>query len=503
MIAAVAEAPDESAEWVERHRVKLARPVSDADIVGIGHVMDEVHSVVGRLANADLMTALGADLPRGILFWGPPGTGKTLVARYVASRLGADVPMYEFSADELSPEVVRTLVDQLGADGRRRVLYIDEIDLVALNRRSLNHDNQTRATLVALLAALDGMYSAGGLLLIAASNQSPASLDPALVRPGRLGVHVEFDIPDAAEAARLFGLFLANRPTEQIDLERVGALAEGMEPAAIRAIVDDATGLALADGRQVTGADDLARALRRRGRIEPEQPPRKIDREWLERAAIHEAGHVAVAIALMGPDAVQAVSLHEFGGSTQLAGNDGDAASDWLRQELVVALGGCAAEENAFASIGRGARSDIAGATQLAWELAGIGQLPGAAALDPQVFLLHGGASALAHQATVVISALVAARERAREIVAANSEVIARFASAIVNEYLAPPGSKFDKPGIELDGRRLRGALRAAGLAGRASGRTKHARRQTASSGDGSSADAGEPLVTHANGKAR
>ena len=94
-------------DWLEGHRVDVST-LRRTDIVGIGHVLAEIDSLVARLRDPARAAAMGVEPPRGILLWGEPGLGKTLVARYVAASLGSgEVPFYEVSADELSPDRIR------------------------------------------------------------------------------------------------------------------------------------------------------------------------------------------------------------------------------------------------------------------------------------------------------------------------------------------------------------------------------------------------------------
>lgn len=181
--------------WLESHRVDVST-LRHQDVVGIGHVLREVGSLVARLRDPERATAIGVEPPRGILFWGEPGLGKTLVARYLAASLGPDVPFYEVSADELTPDRIRGTLRYLAATHPRSVLYLDEIDTFGMGRDyTMYHDADTRQLLTACLSALDGLVSTSGPVVIASSNSGPQRLDAALVRAGRFGFKVRFEAP--------------------------------------------------------------------------------------------------------------------------------------------------------------------------------------------------------------------------------------------------------------------------------------------------------------------
>ncbi len=134
-------------------------------------------------------------------------------------------------------------------------------------------------------------------------------LDDALTRPGRLGFAVGLDGPDEDERVELFELFARGRPIDGvIDWRRLGQLSRGHTPAGLRQALDDALGLALSDGREVIRESDVLDALRRGGRVVPEV---NLQEDDLRRICAQEAGHVAVAVALMGADWVHAVDISE------------------------------------------------------------------------------------------------------------------------------------------------------------------------------------------------
>ena len=422
-------------EWLEEHRIRLPRPVERRSIVGIGHVLTEIDSILARLNNPELILRVGAELPRGILLHGEPGLGKTLIARYVASNLGPGVPMYELSADELTPPRVRGIFAHLGSLEHRSILYVDEIDIVGMHRGAWReHAPATRAILVALLAGLDGLRPTAGPLLIASSNRSPAFLDPALMRPGRLGFHVRFGLPDQGEREALLRLFLDLRPVAaDLNLSALAALARGYSPAALRQAVDDATGLALAAGHGTIDQANLVSALRRDGEIQPADV--RPDRAGLEREAIHEAGHVAVATALRGVTWVRRVRITDEGGDTALGDEtrpSGTVPADELRDTLVVAFGGMEAEVALLGSASLGAVGDITRATEIAHRMGQGGLVGGLAPVWLEALGQHAGVSVPDLHAGAVPSLLTEMRQHAATIVQANGEPIRRFAAALI-----------------------------------------------------------------------
>lgn len=440
--------------WLEAHQVHVDGVERD-QVVGIGHAMSEVESLLVRLREPDRAKALGAVPPRGILFHGNPGTGKTLLARYLAASLGKRVPLFEVGSDELSPDRLRQGVRWMADAFERSVLFVDEADSWAVNRAYMQHSPATRLLLTAALNALDGLVPTGGPVVIVATNRHPSELDPALVRAGRLGIHVAFDLPTEEERVALFKLFLSGRPIDPaIDTRHAARLTRGRTPADLRSYVDDAAGLALAVERDVIADADLVAAVRRAGAVLPETDLDNPARRW--RNAVHEASHVAVATVLRGGDWVFSVMLEPMGGRTTLGSEDvidSDRPDDELHDLLAVGAAGLAGE---IAVLGEGTLSghaDVSIATSLGIRRVASGLDPRGPSIDFEALGGNVSESLKLALGERLMDAAQEARQRAKAIVEANVDPIVAFATSL------------DQAG-ELTGDELASAIGAAGFQG-------------------------------------
>jgi cell division protease FtsH len=342
--------------------------------------------------------------------------------------------MYEVASDEVSPDRARGMLAHLAQVGQS-VLYIDEIDGFALDRDSQSHSEHTRAVLVAFLAALDGLRTTAGPVVIGSSNRMPFQLDEALLRAGRLGFHVEFDLPNEAERQALLVHFAAaRRMSEGIDYQRLAQLSRSQTPADLRQSFDDALGLALAAGRDVVSEEDLLEALRRGGSIQPDPEEDDLD-PW--RAAVHEAAHAIVAAVLLGPGEVYTTRIGSVKGHTEIGPEQrpaGMVIGAELEAMLVITHAGSAAESELIGSVSLGGIRDISDTTGFALRLAdaGLSEFPPISADAMRPYWSDGLGSRLAE---VVASLNERALARARQLVHEHRvpiEVLARRVEARV-----------------------------------------------------------------------
>lgn len=139
------------------------------------------------LKSRDWYKQRGIPWRRGYKLYGPPGCGKTSVALSLATEFGLDLSVLSLKSID-SDAALLQLVNNVPA---RNIILIEDIDTVQPNRES----NQQGITLGGLLNAIDGVSSGEGRILLMTTNY-PEKLDPALTRPGRCDVHVEFGPPN-------------------------------------------------------------------------------------------------------------------------------------------------------------------------------------------------------------------------------------------------------------------------------------------------------------------
>ncbi|MBD2460077.1 AAA family ATPase [Oscillatoria sp. FACHB-1407] len=180
-------------------------------------------SVEGALLYPELYQQTQAKAPRGILLWGPPGTGKTLLAKAVASQARAN--FIAVNGPELLSKWVgaaEQAVRELFTKARQAapcVVFVDEIDTLAPARGRFQGDSGVSDRVVGqLLTELDGLHECLNVLLIGATNR-PETLDPALLRAGRLDLQIKVDLPDLNSRLAILQVHNQDRPLTSVNLE--------------------------------------------------------------------------------------------------------------------------------------------------------------------------------------------------------------------------------------------------------------------------------------------
>jgi 26S proteasome regulatory subunit T2 len=245
---------------------------------------------------------MGIRPPKGVILYGVPGTGKTLLAKAVANQTSAT--FLRVVGSELiqkylgdGPKLVREMF-RVAEEHAPSIVFIDEIDaigtkrcvpLLSLSSHSLmlsgrydstsGGEREIQRTMLELLNQLDGFDTRGDVKVIMATNRIE-SLDPALIRPGRIDRKIEFPLPDVKTKRHIFrcailicnlfqipDLFCSIRLhtsrmslSEDVDLEEFVMAKDDMSGADIKAVCTEAGLLALRERRMRVNKADFTTA---------------------------------------------------------------------------------------------------------------------------------------------------------------------------------------------------------------------------------------------------
>ena len=243
---------------------------SFAGIGGLSEQIREIREVIELpLLNPELFQRVGIKSPKGVLLYGPPGTGKTLLARAVAATLETNFLKVVASAivDKYIGESAR-LVREMFAYAKSQepcIIFMDEIDAIGGRRFSegTSADREIQRTLMELLNQMDGFDYLGKTKVIMATNR-PDTLDPALMRPGRIDRKIEIPLPN--EQSRLEILKIHTKPIakkEELDYEAIVKLTDGFNGADLRNVATEAGMFAIRADRDYCIQEDFMKASRK------------------------------------------------------------------------------------------------------------------------------------------------------------------------------------------------------------------------------------------------
>ena len=351
--------------------------VTFKDVAGEDEAKESLVEVVDFLHNPAKYAKIGAKLPKGALLVGPPGTGKTLLAKAVAGE--AHVPFYSLAGSdfiELYVGVGASRVRDLFSEASKNapcIIFIDEIDAIGRSRdNKYGGGNEEREqTLNQLLSEMDGFDSSKGVLILGATNR-PEILDKALLRPGRFDRRIIVDKPDLKGREEILKVHSKDvKMDETVDLKELALATGGAVGSDLANMINEAAINAVKSGREFVCQKDLMEAFEQviAGK---EKKDSILSKEERKLVSYHEVGHALVSAILSNTEPVQKITIvprtkGSLGYVLRLPEDENHLRTkDELMEQLIVSLGGRAAEELIFNTVTTGAMQDIEDATATA-----------------------------------------------------------------------------------------------------------------------------------------
>lgn len=207
-----------------------------ADIGALSVIRDElVTAIVNPIKDPESYARVGITAATGVLLWGPPGCGKTLLAKAVANESRAN--FISVKGPELLNKYVgesERAVRQVFVRARSSipcVIFFDELDALVPRRDDTLSEASARVVNT-LLTELDGLGSSrNGIYVIAATNR-PDTIDPAILRPGRLETRLFVNLPSPTERVEILRTLVRNLDIEfGEDLRELAENCEGFSGA--------------------------------------------------------------------------------------------------------------------------------------------------------------------------------------------------------------------------------------------------------------------------------
>eukprot|EP00750_Incisomonas_marina_P015156 INCI181.1.p1 GENE.INCI181.1~~INCI181.1.p1 ORF type:complete len:426 (-),score=82.13 INCI181.1:151-1428(-) len=237
------------------------------DVGGAEEAIEKLREVVELpLLHPERFLTLCIDPPKGVLLYGPPGTGKTLSARAVANR--TDACFIRVIGSELvqkyvgeGARMVRELF-QMARTKKACIVFFDEVDAIGGARGGGDgSENEVQRTMLQIVTELDGFDARGNIKVLMATNR-PDTLDPALMRPGRLDRKVEFGLPNLKGRAKIFKIHSKKMNCDKgIRYELLARLCPNTTGAELRSVCTEAGMYAIRARRKSVSEQDMMEAI--------------------------------------------------------------------------------------------------------------------------------------------------------------------------------------------------------------------------------------------------
>ncbi len=436
-------------KMIPRSNAKVQTPDSKSvtkwtDVAGVDEFRKELEEVVEFMRDPLRFKKLGAKVPKGVMLYGPPGTGKTLLAKAVAGESGA--MFYAQSASsfiEMFAGLGAARIRKLFEEARKNapaIIFIDELDAIG-GARSGGGDGGNREkdqTLNQLLVEMDGFGTGEQVVIIGATNRLD-TLDPALLRAGRFDRQLYVGPPDVKGRLEILKVHTQDKPLdEDLDLELVARRTPGATGADLANICNEAAIYAGRDGRETITQKDFQAAFDRV--VAGIAQAKVMTVEERECVAYHEAGHAILSTFVDPPRPVHRVTIvptgQALGYVLHVPEEDKYTESkEELINQMIVALGGRAAEELKYGRMWNGASSDLEKVTQISRQMVfnwGMGKTVNSLALKADNYSLSERTKELRdeEQRELADGAYV----RAKEMLAEREDLLEKLAQVLLEK---------------------------------------------------------------------
>ncbi|MFD2701580.1 AAA family ATPase [Paenibacillus shunpengii] len=342
------------------------------EIGGQDSAKQELREALDFLVRHDEIQKFGIRPLKGILLTGPPGTGKTLMAKaaahytnsvFIAAAGSEFVEMYVGVGAGRIRELFKDARTRAAKENKENaIIFIDEIDVIG-GKREGGQQREYDQTLNQLLTEMDGIYNSDAprILIIAATNRKEM-LDSALLRPGRFDRHIQVELPDKKGRKHILELHAKNKPlADDVSLDKIAEESYGFSGAQLESLMNEAAIYAMRDSLEFITQRNLSMAIDKV--MMGEKTDRESNADEKKRVAIHELGH-AIAAEAVRPNSVGQVALSPRGQALGYVRHNPQEeqylyTKEFLEAQIMIALGGAAAEEIYYGGRSTGSRNDF------------------------------------------------------------------------------------------------------------------------------------------------
>ncbi|CAA6811914.1 MAG: Cell division protein FtsH (EC [uncultured Sulfurovum sp.] len=343
--------------------------VSFDDIAGHHMAKQRLGEVINFFKEPKLLENFKIAPPKGMLLYGPPGTGKTMLAKAFAKE--AELPFISTTGLELlQPEKTKLIFTRAKAYAPA-IIFIDEIDTIGKR----DGENGREVPINKLLSEMDGFTGRKGedIFVIAATNYKE-NIDPAIIRPGRVEIHIEVNNLDKDARQYFLDRIINDKPTSgTFDMKKLLMYTTGFTGAQLEMLGKEASFYCLRHCLPAITQDILITQInaikygQKQSYLSPEQ--------MFNETAIYEAGRAVISKVLMPHLSIEHVSLTPRDNNEHFVAQNYHDIEDNMtvkdfKNKICIALAGRTAQIKAFGDIegmDTGASNDIQQATRDAY----------------------------------------------------------------------------------------------------------------------------------------
>ncbi|MEA1879251.1 MAG: AAA family ATPase, partial [Campylobacterota bacterium] len=343
--------------------------VSFDDIAGHHMAKQRLGEVINFFKEPQLLESFKISPPKGMLLYGPPGTGKTMLAKAFAKE--AELPFISTTGLELLEPEKTKLIFTRAKSYAPAIIFIDEID--TLGKR--DGENGREVPINKLLSEMDGFTGKKGedIFVIAATNYKE-NIDPAIIRPGRVEIHIEINNLDKDARQYFLDRIIKQKPTSgTFDIKKLLMYTTGFTGAQLEMLGKEASFYCLRHGLPAITQEILITQINaikygeKQSYLSPEQ--------MFNETAIYEAGRAVISKVLMPHLSIEHVSLTPRDNNEHFVAQNYNDVEDNMtvkdfKNKICIALAGRSAQIKGFGDtegMDTGASNDIQQATRDAY----------------------------------------------------------------------------------------------------------------------------------------
>ena len=326
-------------------------------VIGYEPIKRELRRIVDMMNNTEKYTALGVNIPTGILFCGLPGVGKTLLANCFIEASGwKSFVCRKDKSDGDFVDKIKSIYDK-ALENAPSIVLLDDMDKFA------NEDDERKDAeeYVTIQACIDATKNKGVFTIATVNNKD--KLPESLIRVGRFDNAFAIRAPRGEEAEKIVTYYLSQKKcVGNVDAILISKILSGSSCAELESVINEAGIYAGFEGKKEIDMDDIVRATMRILFEAPECLD-DVQKQHIREIAYHEAGH-AVVSEVLEPGSVNIVSVKQYdssiGGVTSSAkSRDYFYDIKYMQNRILLLLAGKAATELVYGVVDVGANGDL------------------------------------------------------------------------------------------------------------------------------------------------